>query len=81
MCNGHLGVLPEVQLKRFVLPRCMTVGVQVLRMLAQFEILDESDGRTYAPSTATKLLVRVEGEEATLGHFVVSAHIPKLWRC
>jgi hypothetical protein len=59
----------------------MTVAVQVLRMLAQFEMLDESEGRTFAPSTATKLLVRVEGEEATLGHFVVSAHVFKLWRC
>jgi hypothetical protein len=43
---------------------------KVLRMLAQFEMLDESEGRTFAPSAATKLLVRVEGEEATLGHFV-----------
>ena len=53
---------------------------QVLRMLAQFEMLDESEGRTFAPSTATKLLVRVEGEEATLGHFVVGARICKPWR-
>ena len=58
----------------------MTVPAQVLRMLAQFEMLDESEGRTFAPSAATKLLVRVEGEEATLGHFVVSAHVCKPWR-
>lgn len=42
---------------------------QVLRMLAQFDMLEEADGRVFAPSTATRLLVR--GKEATLGHFVV----------
>ena len=42
-------------------------------MLGQFEMLEEGEGRTFAPSTATKLLVR--GKEATLGHFVVSLQI------
>lgn len=42
---------------------------QVLRMLAQWEILDEAEGRKFSPNAATRLLVR--GMEATLGHFVV----------
>jgi hypothetical protein len=41
---------------------------KVLRMLAQWEILDEEEGRKFSPNAATKLLVR--GKEATLGHFV-----------
>ncbi len=38
-------------------------------MLAQWEILDEAEGRKFSPNAATQLLVR--GKEATLGNFVV----------
>jgi hypothetical protein len=41
---------------------------KVLRMLAQWELLDESEGRNFTANLATKQLVR--GKEATLGHFV-----------
>ena len=41
---------------------------KVLRMLAQWELLDEHPGKLFAPNLATKQLVR--GKEATLGHFV-----------
>ena len=41
---------------------------KVLRMLAQWELLDEQPGKKFLPNLATKQLVR--GKEATLGHFV-----------
>lgn len=41
---------------------------KVLRMLAQWELLDEHPGKKFTPNLATKQLVR--GKEATLGHFV-----------
>ena len=41
---------------------------KVLRMLAQWELLDEHTGRKFSANLATKQLVR--GKEATLGHFV-----------
>lgn len=41
---------------------------KVLRMLAQWELLDESSGRKFSANLSTKLLVR--GKTASLGHFV-----------
>ena len=41
---------------------------KVLRMLAQWELLDEHKDRKFSCNLATKELVR--GKEATLGHFV-----------
>lgn len=42
---------------------------KVLRAMAQWELLDEADGRVFAPNAATRQLVRSQ-EGATLGHFV-----------
>lgn len=41
---------------------------KVLRMLAQWGMLDEHKNRTFTANLATQLLVR--GKEASLGHFV-----------
>ena len=41
---------------------------KVLRMLAQWELLDEQHDKLFSANLATKELVR--GKEASLGHFV-----------
>ena len=51
-------------------PHCGSVDAleQVLRVMAQWDILDEADGRRFSANAATRQLVR--GKEATLGSFV-----------